>query len=274
MATRECTIDGCSNKYFGRGWCNKHWQRWRAHGDPSIKLRNTGAEPLRDRFEEKIDRSGGPDSCHEWTGSRHKQGYGSLSINRRHRSTHHVAWFLEHGYWPKYLLHSCDNPPCGNLRHLSEGTHTQNMREAIDRGRRSYDNPTFGEARSKKLTRAQVREIFSAYHAGNSLSSLASAYSISVSTAYNIGVRNIWRRDTEDLKGSRVDRISRLRRGENHQMAKASYAIAREIRGRVAAGEKRRAMAEEYRLSLSVVQRIVAGEAWVEDVSSVLPASR
>jgi hypothetical protein len=29
-----CSVDGCGNLALARGWCNKHWQRWRKHGSP------------------------------------------------------------------------------------------------------------------------------------------------------------------------------------------------------------------------------------------------
>jgi hypothetical protein len=31
-----CKIDGCENKHYGLGWCEKHYTRWRKHGDPNI----------------------------------------------------------------------------------------------------------------------------------------------------------------------------------------------------------------------------------------------
>lgn len=31
---RFCVIDGCDTAVHGHGWCFKHYQRWRAHGDP------------------------------------------------------------------------------------------------------------------------------------------------------------------------------------------------------------------------------------------------
>jgi len=29
-----CSIDGCTNQAHGRGWCNKHYERWRINGSP------------------------------------------------------------------------------------------------------------------------------------------------------------------------------------------------------------------------------------------------
>lgn len=34
MPTNPCSIDGCDKPARGRGWCVKHWKRWRTHGDP------------------------------------------------------------------------------------------------------------------------------------------------------------------------------------------------------------------------------------------------
>lgn len=30
-----CAVEGCGNKAKARGWCKKHWARWRNHGDPA-----------------------------------------------------------------------------------------------------------------------------------------------------------------------------------------------------------------------------------------------
>lgn len=259
---RQCTIPECTNKYFGRGWCNKHWQRWRAHGDP-LTLTTLQTLPLRERFKARVDRSGGPDACHEWTGARHRQGYGITSAYGQRKSAHHAAWFLAEGYWPKYLLHSCDNPPCVNRRHLSEGTHLQNMREATERNRRNFDNPLFGEARAKKLTRDIAREIFTKFHEGAVISALTDEYGLSPATVHRIAIRKLWRRDTADLASKPINRIERLPRGESHPRAKASFEVAEMIRVRVAQGERRKALALEYGLSPSVVQRIITGEQWL-----------
>ena len=35
---KQCTVDQCPNKALRRGYCPKHYQRWRRHGDPNIVL--------------------------------------------------------------------------------------------------------------------------------------------------------------------------------------------------------------------------------------------
>lgn len=39
MADRTCIVDGCGNRRVGRGYCRKHYQRWRSHRDPLVILR-------------------------------------------------------------------------------------------------------------------------------------------------------------------------------------------------------------------------------------------
>lgn len=55
------------------------------------------------------------------------------------------------------VRHTCDNPPCGNLRHLLAGTHKDNARDMLERGRRAKTHKP--HTRIKKLTDDQVRAI-------------------------------------------------------------------------------------------------------------------
>lgn len=34
----ECSVQDCSNPARCRGWCDKHYSRWRTHGDPTVVL--------------------------------------------------------------------------------------------------------------------------------------------------------------------------------------------------------------------------------------------
>lgn len=72
--------------------------------------------------------------CWEWNGSRNPQtGYGQIGGGYAHR----LAFQLFNGAIPrgKWILHSCDNPPCCNPNHLYAGTAQDNARDRDSRGR-------------------------------------------------------------------------------------------------------------------------------------------
>jgi hypothetical protein len=72
----------------------------------------------------------------EWE-RRSKDGYG----RQGNRYAHRVALEEKLGRPLRpgmKALYTCDNPPCVNPEHLYEGTHGQNMRDMIDRGRHPW----------------------------------------------------------------------------------------------------------------------------------------
>jgi hypothetical protein len=89
----------------------------------------------RDRFFAKVreDVSG----CHLWTGARNVWGYGRLHVGGKMLAAHRVAWELANGPIPDgmWVLHHCDVRDCVNPAHLYLGTHRQNVRDMIERGR-------------------------------------------------------------------------------------------------------------------------------------------
>lgn len=43
MVPNTCSIDGCEAAKYCRGWCTKHYARWRTHGDPLTVITQTKA---------------------------------------------------------------------------------------------------------------------------------------------------------------------------------------------------------------------------------------
>lgn len=95
-------------------------------------------KPLAERFWPKVDRSGGPEACWLWTGTKIPSGYGYVWTGKRDMGAHRVAWMLAHGTEPPSHLrvcHRCDNPSCVNPAHLFLGTNSDNMRDCVAKGR-------------------------------------------------------------------------------------------------------------------------------------------
>lgn len=78
--------------------------------------------------------------CHVWSGACRNKGYGVVRFGGRNSpllATHRLAYELWVGPIPEGLnvLHRCDNPPCCNPAHLFLGTHEDNMRDMVTKGR-------------------------------------------------------------------------------------------------------------------------------------------
>ena len=165
---------------------------------------NNKVTPIIDRYLAKVDKSGGPDACWNWTASLNK-GYGQLGAgpcppgvarnNRVPLKAHHVAYELEHGAIPPgaFVLHRCDNPRCCNPSHLFLGTQADNVRD-MDSKRRRVTADRRGEAHGyAKLTDESVREIRRLYaaHAATQ-TSLACQFGVTQAQISSIVLRKSW----------------------------------------------------------------------------------
>jgi hypothetical protein len=85
--------------------------------------------------------------CLVWTGMT-RAGYGRVSAFGKKQSVHRVV--AAHHFGPSDLdvMHSCDNPICVRIEHLSYGTHADNMADMRIKERVRH-----------KLTPAQVAAI-------------------------------------------------------------------------------------------------------------------
>lgn len=132
-----CSVIGCPSSVLARGWCNKHYKRWRQHGDPLAgHLRLPFPESLTERMEEQVT------GCIYFMGGT-SDGYGSIWRNGRVVRAHVAAYELFIGPIPAghevdHLCHnadpgcdtwaSCPHRRCVNPDHLEAVTHSVNVR--------------------------------------------------------------------------------------------------------------------------------------------------
>lgn len=86
--------------------------------------------PIELRLWSKVDRSGGPEACWPWLGSRDDRGYGYVRHEGRPQPAYRVAYELTIGPVPAGLEldHLCRNTSCCNPGHLEAVTHAENVR--------------------------------------------------------------------------------------------------------------------------------------------------
>ena len=140
-----------------------------------------------------LDKSGGPDSCWNFTGGVNRSGYGRMQIANTTKSVHVWAYESAFGNIPDGLIvrHKCDNRLCGNPRHLELGTHQDNMDDKVERNRQARMP---GERNPQhKLTACEVLEIRREQRNGtSSRRDLAERFNVSLASIDLIVTRKRW----------------------------------------------------------------------------------
>lgn len=137
-----------------------------------------------ERFWSKVDKTG---ECWLWTAAL-TRGYGQLTYQKRHTAAHRFSWEIEHGTIPAGMIvcHRCDTPACVRPSHLFLGTHADNVRDKITKGRartgnvRGQNNPS---VRNKTVDADRVRTLFAS---GMKVREIAPLVGVSKSTVSNI----------------------------------------------------------------------------------------
>ncbi len=130
--------------------------------------------PLEKRFWDRVEISA-PDDCWIWPGSISGSGYGQIKSGAgceiKTTSAHRVSFYLEHGYLPRVVMHTCDVRPCVNPAHLRGGTYSDNVADMLAKGRGADFR---GERGSNSiLINSQVLKIRERYNSGDSISDIA-----------------------------------------------------------------------------------------------------
>ena len=176
---KTCNIEDCENGgKLRRGWCPKHYERWRRHGDPLGAARR-GPEATFLAMTEPIV---GDPGCIIWTGALAGRGYGQLRVNGRMTRAHRYAWERERGPIPDgmHVDHICYVRSCVNTDHLRLATRAQNAqnRSGARKGRR-HDLPRgvyrTGRGYSAQVTAGGVLHHLGAFDTVESASAAAQA---------------------------------------------------------------------------------------------------
>ena len=144
------------------------------------------------RFWDKVDKSGGKDTCWEWTGGKSDEGYGRFWFIDDTIASHRFSWFLANGKIPQHqplICHTCDNPRCVNPSHLFAGDNDDNVLDMMIKGR-----TLIGEkSPATCLTNTEVLQIRALYAAGGTTSrKLAKQFGIVKSSVLRIIHGKTW----------------------------------------------------------------------------------
>jgi len=112
------------------------------------------AAPLATRFWAKVKVGSG---CWEWLANKNNAGYGMIRLGGKGRKAlaHRVSYEMHCGAIPAGadVMHSCDNPACVRPDHLSVGSRSDNIKQAVARKR----HPASPNAQNHEQWKRNVR---------------------------------------------------------------------------------------------------------------------
>lgn len=174
---RTCSAPECDRPVKGRGLCVRHYQLARKDGTAA---QHPLRVPLRDRLYDAIDRSGGPDSCWIWTRGK-SSGYGVVGTENSPKGSTLVHRLIAaEVYGPlsedDVVMHSCDNPPCCNPKHLIVATQAANIEDCERKGRGNH--PRGSSVLTSKLTEEEVTRMRVMRQGGLSIRDLSDLFRV------------------------------------------------------------------------------------------------
>lgn len=145
----------------------------------------------KNRFFKKINIPKNKNDCWLWMACKNHNGYGRFVVNGILERSTRVMYVLHYGLFDKKLLvrHSCHNPECVNIDHLSLGTNKENTQDAVRAGRMARGEKS-GLA---KLKKSQVLDIRERLKNGETRLDLRIKFKVSQYCIYAIAHRLSWK---------------------------------------------------------------------------------
>ncbi len=137
----------------------------------------------------KINKKG----CWIWQGTCNNiGGYGQIHLKKGVLIRAHRYYYeLYYGKIPKgkHICHKCDNPPCVNPNHLFIGTHTDNMRDKVLKGRHIHgESHPLHKLKWKDIL--QIRKYYNIKNRNGGI--LARKYGVDISLIHRIIKKKTW----------------------------------------------------------------------------------
>ena len=132
--------------------------------------------------------------CWLWQARLNYLGYGNFQRGGV-VTAHRYSWTYYRGPIPAgmHVLHRCDTPACVNPDHLFIGTHLDNMRDMVAKGRHVPNGVKGAAHHAAKLSDDDVRKIRAARALGEPCTTIARRHGVSVSAVSLIGLGRGWR---------------------------------------------------------------------------------
>ena len=200
---------------------------------------------------------GDSDECLVWPFAVHRKlPYGRVPIDGGETTAHRLSYRYFRGeiFDAMDVLHSCDNPPCYNPKHLYLGTDRDNQRDCVIRGRRPTRPGELNPAH--KLSEQAITDIHAMRSDGASISKISRHVSINQSHAWDILRGAKWKHRAPSEYGKIVHR------GEANSHHKLTLEDVINIHRMSKNGVSSRNIAAEFRITREHVWCILTFRSW------------
>lgn len=147
-------------------------------------------------FWQSIAVTSDPTKCWNWMGAGGEHGYARTFFKGSYYGRHVLALWLHTGIKPlRWVLHTCDNPPCCNPAHLYEGTPQDNVRDREVRMR----SANYTGNNKRRLTYEDVLQIRKLVKDGVTQVKVASMLGFTFAAIHNVCRGRTWK-DPKGIK--------------------------------------------------------------------------